>query len=147
MRGDRAQYPRRYVFATFGRCAQAREGDCKRAEWQSDRDDAAAVDHQLHVVARAATPAGDLREGPVLHLVTEPFVAESGPRLPTRVREHPRVLPRAVVVEPRGRKPGLMQEPRAPASRRLVRAAGEIALFESDRLEHSRRERDVLWFA
>jgi hypothetical protein len=50
-------------------------------------------------------------------------------------------------VEPGGAPPGLAQEARAAVSERLVRAAGEVALLESDRGEHRFGDRDVLGLA
>jgi hypothetical protein len=64
-----------------------------------------------------------------------------------RAREHRGVLAGAVVHQSRKRPSAFAREFRSTRRERLVRSAGEIALFAPDRLQHARCDRDVLGFA
>jgi hypothetical protein len=59
--------------------------------------------------------------------------------------EHGRMLPGAIVVQPRRPLPTLSRQTRTATRQWLVRSAGEIALLEPESLEHARGNSHVLW--
>src|SRR5260221_1092825 len=108
---------------------------------------AAPIHGALDVDFRHAGPTRYLRETIHLHRMLRALVADRGPALGVRSREHRGVLAGAVVVKPRRTFARFAEELLPAGCDGIVRSARPLTPLPAERREHSFRDCDVLRLA
>ena len=135
--------------SSLSRTARANR-DQARAMFSSGSANATTPHPSIAWPMFASVEPGPMRDGlerAALHGVIAPLVPVRVPTGGVRAREHRGVLAGAVVVESRQPRARFAQQLHPARRQRVVRAAGEVALLESDVLEHRLRDRDVFGLA